>query len=162
MCCFDTSLSRQLIFSFELAVDNCWTAKPCTSVLLLEILAGRVEVGAQPGVVACDLWRGLERVIWSGTDLLIGLLKLIVGDIAATCKECLGFTRSHLVPESRITWSDESWNQFASDVRCVAHGFLSQVGECGNSWKASPRLIQTVQLTVLCHLAGRISVTLLH
>lgn len=32
MCCFDTSLSRQLIFSFELAVDNCWTAKPCTSV----------------------------------------------------------------------------------------------------------------------------------
>eukprot|EP00434_Breviolum_minutum_P030034 symbB.v1.2.026557.t1/scaffold2664.1/size73528/7 len=31
---------------------------------------------------------------------------------------------------------------------------VQRVGECGNSWKASPRLIQTVQLTVLCHLAG--------
>ena len=50
----------------------------------------------------------------------ICLLMLILGDIAATCKECLGFTRSHLVPESRITWSDKSWNQVASDVRCVA------------------------------------------
>ena len=28
--------------------------------LPLEIFAGRVEVGAQPGVAGCDMWRGLE------------------------------------------------------------------------------------------------------